>query len=123
MTLTKKPLIFFFLCAMQCKMMKGKYANAWIHVTFRLPLPPQTGLLTGSRVIPIEPVESLTFIVLLLKQLHCGIMICLLLRVMPRGIFNVLVEGPLDLLRSLVHVADPEVEVKKPLSEVTIPSS
>ena len=50
-------------------------------------------------------------------------MICLLLRVMPRGIFNVLVEGPLDLLRSLVHVADPEVEVKKPLSEVTIPSS
>ena len=71
----------------------------------------------------IEPVESLTFIVLLLKQLHCGIMICLLLRVMPHGIFNVLVEGPLDLLRSLVHVADPEVEVKKPLSEVTIPSS
>ena len=50
-------------------------------------------------------------------------MICLLLRVMPHGIFNVLVEGPLDLLRSLVHVADPEVEVKKPLSEVTIPSS
>ena len=85
--------------------------------------PPQAGLLTGSRVIPIESVESLTFVVLLLKQLHCGIMICLLLRVMPRGIFNVLVEGPLDLLRSLVHVADPEVEVKKPLSEVTIPSS
>ena len=84
---------------------------------------PQAGLLNGSRVVTIEPVESLTFIVLLLKQLHCGIMICLLLRVMPRGIFNVLVEGPLDLLRSLVHVADPEVEVKKPLSEVTIPSS
>jgi len=95
-------------------MMKGKYANAWIHVTFRLPLPPQTGLLTGSRVIPIEPVESLTFIVLLLKQLHRGSVNCLLLHEMPRGIFKVLVEGPLNLLRPVVDVADPEVEVVKP---------
>jgi len=103
-------------------MMKGKYANAWIHVTFRLPLPPQTGLLTGSRVIPIEPVESLTFVVLLLKQFHCSVMVCLLLRVVPRGIFNVLVESSFDLLRPLVDVAYPDVEVVEPLSEVTIPS-
>ena len=25
--------------AMQCKMMEGKYANVWIHVTFELPPP------------------------------------------------------------------------------------
>ena len=85
-------------------------------------LPPQAGLLTGSRVIPIELVESLTSILLLLKQLHHGIMICLLLRVMPRGIFNVLVESSLYMLRPFVDVADPEVEVVKPVSEVTITS-
>ena len=83
---------------------------------------PLAGLLTLSRVVPIEPVESLTFIVLLLKLLHCGLMICLLLCVMPRGIFNVLVESPLNLLRPVVNVADPKVEVVKPLSEVTISS-
>ena len=101
-------------------MMKGKYANAWIHVTSGLPSP-QAGLLTGSRVIPIVPVESLTFVELLLKQLHCGIMVCLLLRVMSRSIFNMLVESSLDLLSPFVDVADPEVEVVKTLSEVTIP--
>ena len=85
-------------------------------------LPPQAGLLTGSRVIPIELVESLTSILLLLKQLHHGIMICLLLRVMPRGIFKVLIESPLNLLRPVVDVADPEVEVMKPLSKIMIPS-
>ena len=84
---------------------------------------PQAGLLTGSRVITIEPVESLTFIVLLLKQLHSGIVICLLLRVVPRGVFNMLVESPLYLLCPFVHITDPEVDVVKPLSEVTIPSS
>jgi len=83
---------------------------------------PQAGLLNGSRVVTIEPVESLTFIILLLQQLHRGIVICLLLSVMPRGIFNVLVESPLDLLRSLVHVADPDVEAMEPLGEVTVPS-
>ena len=62
------------------------------------------------------------FRVLLLKQLHCGIMISLFLRVMSRGIFNVLVESPLNLLRPVVNVADPKVEVVKPLSEVTISS-
>ena len=84
---------------------------------------PQAGLLTGSRVVPKEPVESLTLVVLLLQQLHRGSVICLLLRVMPRGIFNVLVESPLDLLCPFVHITDPEVDVVKPLSEVTIPSS
>ena len=73
-------------------------------------------------MIPIEPVESLTFIVLLLKQFHHGIMVCLLLRVVPCDIFNVLVESSLDLLRPLVDVAYPDVEVVEPLSEVTIPS-
>jgi hypothetical protein len=101
-------------------MMKGKYANAWIHVTSGLPSP-QAGLLTGSRVIPIVPVENLTFIELLLKQLHCGIMVCLLLRVMSCSIFNMLVESSLDLLSPFVDVADPVVEVVKPLSDVTIP--
>ena len=75
---------------------------------------PLAGLLTGSRVIPIELVESLTSILLLLKQLLHGIMICLLLRVMPRGIFKVLIESPLNLLRPVVDVADPEVEVMIP---------
>ena len=83
---------------------------------------PQAGLLNGSRVVTIEPVESLTFIILLLQQLHHGIVICLLLNVMSHGIFNVLVESSLDLLRPLVDVAYSDVEVVKPLSEVTITS-
>ena len=74
-------------------------------------------------VVTIEPVESLTFIILLLQQLHHGIVICLLLNVMSHGIFNVLVESSLDLLCPLVHVADPNVEVVEPLGKVMIPSS
>jgi len=35
----------------------------------------------------------------------------------------VLVESSLDLLCSLVHVADPNVEVVEPLGKVMIPSS
>ena len=72
-------------------------------------------------VVTIEPVESLTFIILLLQQLHHGIVSCLLLNVMSHGIFNVLVESSLYMLRPFVDVADPEVEVVKTLSEVTIP--
>ena len=83
---------------------------------------PQAGLLTESKVIPIIPVESLTFLILLSKQFHCGFMDGLLLRVVSCGIFNVLVESSLDLLRSLVDVANPEVEVMKSLGEVTITS-
>ena len=48
-------------------------------------------------------------------------MVCLLLRVLPCGVFNVLVESSLDLLRPLVDVSYPDVEVVKPLSDVTIP--
>ena len=70
----------------------------------------------------IEPLESLTFVVLLLKQFHCSVMVCLLLRVVPHGVFNVLVESSLDLLRPLIDVAYSDVEVVKPLSEVTITS-
>ena len=83
---------------------------------------PQAGLLTESRLIPIEPVESLTFVVLLLKQFHCSVMVCLLLRVVPHGVFNVLVKSSLDLLRPLVDVAYPDIEVVKPLSVITITS-
>ena len=100
-------------------MMEGKYANAWIRVTFAPPT--KAVLLTGSRVIPIVPVESLTFLVLLSKQFHCGVMICLLLHVVSHGVVNVLVESSLDLLRPLVDVAYPNVEVVEPLSEVAIP--
>ena len=82
---------------------------------------PQDGLLTRSRVIPIEPVESLTFVVLLLKQLHCGFLTCFLLSVMSRGI-DVSVESTSDLLRSLVDVAHLDVEVIDPSSEVMISS-
>ena len=49
-------------------------------------------------------------------------MVCLLLHVVSHGILNMLVESSLDLLRPFVDVADPEVEVVKPVSEVTITS-
>ena len=109
---------------MQCnanEMMKGKYADAWIHVTFRASFPP-SWLTDRAQGDTHRTGRKPDFRVLLLKQLHCGIMISLFLRVMSRGIFNVLVESPLNLLRPIVDVANPEVEVVKPLSEVTIPS-
>ena len=49
-------------------------------------------------------------------------MVCLLLHVLPGGVFNVLVESSLDLLSPFVDVADPVVEVVKPLSVITITS-
>ena len=49
-------------------------------------------------------------------------MVCLLLHVLPGGVFNVLVESSLDLLRPLVDVAYPDIEVVKPLSVITITS-
>ena len=107
---------------MQCKMMKKEICKC-MDTSYLLGfLSPQVGLLTGSRVVPIEPVESLTFIVLLLKQLHCGFLTCFLLSVMSRGIFDVSVESPSDLLRSLVDVAHLDVEVIDPSSEVMISS-
>ena len=49
-------------------------------------------------------------------------MVCLLLHVLPGGVFNVLVESSLDLPCPFVNVAYLNVEVVEPLSEVTIPS-
>ena len=83
---------------------------------------PQAGLLTGCRVIPIVPVERLTFLILLSKRFHGGFVIGLLLRAVSCGVFNVLVESSVDLLCPFINVADPDVEVVKPLSEVTITS-
>ena len=48
-------------------------------------------------------------------------LVCLL-RVVTWGILNMLVESSLDLLRPFIDVADLDVEVVKPLSEVTITS-
>ena len=84
---------------------------------------PQTSLLTGCRVIPIAPVESLSFLMLLSKQFHGGFMICLLLHVVLCSVFNMLGKSSLGLLRPFIDVADSDVEVVKPLSEVTITSS
>jgi hypothetical protein len=113
---------FSLFLAMQCKIVKGKYAHAKIHVTFGTPSP-QAGLLTGRRLIPIVPVESLSFFILLSKHFHGGFMICMLQRAVSCGVFNVLVEGSVDLLCPFIDVADPNVEVVKPLSVVTITSS
>ena len=85
-------------------------------------LPPQAGLLTGCRVIPIVSVESLSFFTLLSKQFHGGFVICLLLHVVSCGVFNVLGESSFGLLRPFIDVADSDVEVVKPLSEVAIAS-
>ena len=49
-------------------------------------------------------------------------MICLLLRVVSCGVFNMLGESSLGLLRPFIDVVDSDVEVVKPLSEVTITS-
>ena len=40
-----------------------------------------------------------------------GVVISLLLSMLLRGIFNVLVEGALDLLRPVVYVAAPYIEI------------
>ena len=84
---------------------------------------PQAGLLTGWRVIPIVPVECLSVLILLLKQFHGGFMICLLLCVISFGVLDMLSESSVGLLRPIINVADSDVEVVKPLSEVTITSS
>ena len=60
---------------------------------------------------------------LLLKKFHGGFVTCLLLRVVSCGIFNMLGESSVGLLRPFIDVSDSDVEVVKPLSEVTITSS
>ena len=106
---------------MQCNMMKREICKCKIHVTFEDSFP-QASLLTGCKVIPIVPVESLSFLILLSKQFHGGFVICLLLRAVSCDIFNVLVEGFEDLLRPFIDITDWDVEVVLPLSEVAITS-
>ena len=100
---------------------KEKYANARYMLPSGTPSP-QADLLTGWRVIPVVPIECLSVLVLLSKQFHGGFMICLLLRVVSCGVFNMLGESSLGLLRPFIDVVDSDVEVVKPLSEVTITS-
>ena len=102
-------------------MMKREICKCKIHVTFG-DFFPQAGLLTGCRVIPIVSVESLSFFTLLSKQFHGGFVICLLLHVVSCGVFNVLGESSFGLLHPFIDVANSDVEVVKPPSEVTITS-
>ena len=101
---------------------KGKYANARYMLPSGTPSP-QAGLLTRCRVLPIVPVESLSFFMLLSKQFHGGFMICLLLRVVSCGVFNMLGESSLGLLCPIIDAVDSDVDVMYPLREITITSS
>ena len=83
-------------------------------------LPPQAGLLTGSRVIPIVLVECLSVLILLPKQFHGGFMICLLLCVISFGVLNMLSEGSVGLLCPIINVVDSDVDVLYPLREIMI---
>ena len=84
---------------------------------------PKAGLLTGWRVIPIVPVECLSVLILLLKQLHGGFMICLLLCVISFSVLDMLSESSVGLLRPIINVADSDVDFVYPLREFTITSS
>ena len=86
-------------------------------------LPPQAALLTGWRVIPMVPVESLSLFMLLPQHLHGGFVIHLLLCVVSCGVLNMLCESSVGLLRPIIDVADSDIEVAQPLREVAITSS
>ena len=101
---------------------KGKYANARYMLPSGSPSP-QAGLLTGWRVIPIVLVECLSVLILLLKQIHGGFMICLLLCVISFGVFNMLSESSVGLLCPIINAVDSDVDVMYPLREITITSS
>ena len=49
-------------------------------------------------------------------------MVCLWLRVISRGVLNMLGESSMGLLRPIIDVADSDVEVAQPLREVAITS-
>ena len=83
---------------------------------------PQAGLLTGCWVIPIVPVESLSFFMLLLQHLHGGFVVCLLLRVISCGVLNMLGKSSVGQLCPFIDVANSDVEVAQPLREVAITS-
>ena len=86
-------------------------------------LPPQAGLLTGWRVIPVALVEYLSIVILLPKQFHGGFMICLLLCMISFGVLNMLSESFVGLLCPIINVVDSDVDVVYPLREITITSS
>ena len=83
---------------------------------------PQAGLLTGRRVIPIVPVQSLSFFMLLSQHFHGGFEVCLLLHEVSCGVLNMLGKSSVGLLRPFIDVADSDVEVAQPLREVAITS-
>ena len=83
---------------------------------------PQAGLLTGSRVIPVEPIEGLNLFILLPQHLHCGGVVRLLLGVVLHGVLDVLGKSGLNLPR-FVEVFDSEVDVMEASTEVAVPSS
>ena len=56
------------------------------------------------------------------EAVHGGFVICLLLCVVSCGVFDMLGESSLGLLHPFIDVADSDVEVVKPLSEVAIAS-
>ena len=100
---------------------KGKYANARYMLPSGTPSP-QAHLLTGCRVIPVVPVESLSLFMLLPQHLHGGFVIHLLLCVVSCGVLNMLGECSMGLLRPIIDVSDSDVEVIQPLREVAITS-
>ena len=101
---------------------KGKYANARYMLHLGTPYP-QAGLLTGRWVIPIVPVESLSFFMLLSQQFHGGFVVCLLLHEVSCGVLNMLGKSSVGQLCPFIDVANSDVEVAQPLREVAITSS
>ena len=83
---------------------------------------PQAVLLTGWRVIPMVPVESLSLFMLLPQHLHGGFVVYLLLCVVSCGVLNMLGESSVGLLRPIIDAADSDVEVAQHLREVAITS-
>ena len=92
---------------------KGKYANARYMLPSGTPSP-QAGLLTGCRVIPVVPVESLSFFMLFSQHFHGGFVVCLLLHMVSCGVSNMLGESSVGLLRPFIDVANSDVEVAQP---------
>ena len=76
--------------------------------------PPQAGLLTGCRVIPIVSVESLSFFMLFSQHFHGGFVVCLLLHMVSCGVLNMLGESSVGLLRPFIDVTNSDVEVAQP---------
>jgi len=106
---------------MQCKIVKREICKRKDTCYLRDSFPPSwlTDRAPGNTIVPVE---SLSFFILLSKHFH-GFMICLLQRAVSCGVFNVLVECSVDLLCPFIDVANPNVEVVKPLSVVMITSS